>query len=310
MRVPSGVTDQYLFFIAVDATDLKTRETGLSDFTVYRARDGAAAAAMTTPTTAEVDGTNMPGVFRLLMDEDMTIGAGNDTEEMVFHIEHASMSPVTRVIELYRPKITAGYTLGAGSDGDLLEVNTLTGQTVQTADHTASIATVDNEIAAMQGNVTDILADTNELQVDDIPGKITALDAVVDTVKAETVLILADTNELQGDDIPGKIDALDAVVDTVKVDTAAILTDTGTTLVAQIAALENMSTADLIASISEGGHDLQGMLRIMFAVLAGKSTGGGTLALAFRDVADSKNRVAVTVDSDGNRDVVTTLDGE
>ena len=44
-----------------------------------------------------------------------------------------------------------------------------------------------------------ILADTNELQGDDVPGLISTLDAVVDTVKAETVLILADTGELQGD---------------------------------------------------------------------------------------------------------------
>ena len=91
----------------------------------------------------------------------------------------------------------------------------------------SALTTVDNEIAALQGNVTDILADTNELQTDDIPGKIAALDIVVDTVKAETALILADTNELQLDDIPGKIAALDAVVDTVKDDTALILVDTG-----------------------------------------------------------------------------------
>ncbi len=38
-----------------------------------------------------------------------------------------------------------------------------------------------------------IVADTGELQADDVPGLIATLDAVVDTVKAETVLILADT---------------------------------------------------------------------------------------------------------------------
>lgn len=123
MRIPSGVTDQYIYFVAVDATDLKTRETGLNSFTVYRSRDGAAAAAMTTPTVNETDATNMPGVYELLLDEDMTIGAGNDSEEMCFHITQASMSPVTRTIELHRPKVTAGYTLGVESDGDLTKVN-------------------------------------------------------------------------------------------------------------------------------------------------------------------------------------------
>lgn len=117
MRIPSGVVDQYLYFVAVDSTDLKTRETGLTSFTVYRSRNGAAAAAMTTPTVAEVDSANMPGVYTLLMDEDMTIGAGNDTEEMVFHITQAAMTPVTRTIELYRPKITVGNTLDVTATG-------------------------------------------------------------------------------------------------------------------------------------------------------------------------------------------------
>lgn len=119
MRIPSGVTDQYIYFVAVDSADYATRETGLTGFTVYRSRNGAAAAAMTTPTINETDSTNMPGVYELLLDEDMTIGSGNDSEEMAFHITVSGMAPVTRTIELYRPKITAGNTLGVASDGDI-----------------------------------------------------------------------------------------------------------------------------------------------------------------------------------------------
>lgn len=121
MRIPSGVTDQSVYFVAVDATDLKTRETGLTSFTVYRSRDGGAATAMTTPTVSELDATNMPGVYRLLLDEDMTISSGNDSEEVCYHITQASMAPVTRTVELYRPKITAGYTLGVAADGSLAD---------------------------------------------------------------------------------------------------------------------------------------------------------------------------------------------
>ena len=117
MRIPSGVTDQYIYFVAVDSTDYATRETGLSSFTVYRSRNGAAAAAMTTPTINETDSTNMPGVYELLLDEDMTIGSGNDSEEMVFHITATGMAPVTRTIELYRSKITAGNTLDVTTTG-------------------------------------------------------------------------------------------------------------------------------------------------------------------------------------------------
>lgn len=123
MRIPSGVTDQYIYFVAVDSTDFTTRETGLSSFTVYRSRNGGAAAAMTTPTINETDATNMQGDYELLLDEDMTIDAGDDAQEMIFHITHAGMATVTRAIELYRPKITAGSTLGIETDGDLTKVN-------------------------------------------------------------------------------------------------------------------------------------------------------------------------------------------
>lgn len=111
MRIPSGTTDQYIYFVAVDSTDLSTRETGLTTFTVYRSRNGAAATAMTTPTINEVDATNMPGVYELLVDEDTSIASGNTEEEMVFHITQASMAPVTRSITLFRPVVTEGETL-------------------------------------------------------------------------------------------------------------------------------------------------------------------------------------------------------
>ena len=106
MRVPSGVTDQYIYFLAVDVTDMRTRETGLSGFAVYRSRNGAAAVLM-TPTLTEIDATNMPGLYRLLLDEDMTIDTGDDSQEMCFHVTHASMAPYTRTVELYRSNISA-----------------------------------------------------------------------------------------------------------------------------------------------------------------------------------------------------------
>lgn len=117
MRIPSGNTTSHIYFIAVDSTDLKTRETGLSSFTVYRERNNGTATAMTTPTITECDATNMPGVYTLLCDEDMTIGAGNDSEEMVFHITQASMAPVTRTIEIYRRTATSGNTLDVTATG-------------------------------------------------------------------------------------------------------------------------------------------------------------------------------------------------
>lgn len=118
MRIPSGKTDQNIFFVAVDATDLKTRETGLTGFTVYRSRNGGAATVYTTPTVTELSAANMPGVYALLLDEDTTIAAGSDSEEYVVHITQASMAPVTRAIELYRRDTTSGRTLDVSAGGE------------------------------------------------------------------------------------------------------------------------------------------------------------------------------------------------
>ena len=119
MRIPTGTVDQVIYFVAVDITDLKTRETGLTAFTVYRSRDGGAAAIFITPTVTELSAANMPGVYSLLLDEDMNMGAGNDSEEVCYHITQASMAPVTRTIELYRPKITQGETLTSTASGEI-----------------------------------------------------------------------------------------------------------------------------------------------------------------------------------------------
>lgn len=117
VRIPSGTTDQYLYFKAVDITDLTTPETGLSGFTVYRSRNGGALTAWTTPTTAELSSANAPGWYSLLLDEDTTIGAGNTTEVMLISISHASMAPVGLEIEIFRPIVTEGNTLTIESDG-------------------------------------------------------------------------------------------------------------------------------------------------------------------------------------------------
>lgn len=151
--IPSGVTDQYIYFVAVDSTDFTTRETGLSTFTVYRSRDGAAAAAFTTPTVNETDATNMPGVYELLLDEDMTIGSGNDVEEMAFHITATGMAAVTRTIELCRPKFTAGSTLA------LADINTEV-DTALTDIHLDHLLAADYDPAAKPGTGTALL---NEL---------------------------------------------------------------------------------------------------------------------------------------------------
>ena len=250
MRMPSGTVDQYIYFIGVDATDFATRETGLSTFTVYRSRNGGAPAAMTTPTINETDGTNMPGVYELLLDEDMTIDAGDDSQEMVFHITHAGMAPVTRTIELYRPKITVGETSTAQTGDSFARLGAPAGASVS-ADvaavkvDTAAIlvdtgTTLDAKIDTIDGIVDAILLDTAEIGAAGAGLTALATAANLATVAGyldtEIAAILADTNELQTDWANGgrldlildarasqaSVDTIDGIVDSILVDTAEI----------------------------------------------------------------------------------------
>lgn len=95
-------------------------------------------------------------------------------------------------------------------------------------------------------------------------------------------------------------------------DLAAILKDTGTDgVVLKAAGL----AADAVDEILDEEVDndgtaitLRGAMKLILAVLAGKSSGGGTATVVFRDINDAKNRISATVDADGNRTAVGTRD--
>jgi len=53
---------------------------------------------------------------------------------------------------------------------------------------------------------------------------------------------------------------------------------------------------------------LGGALKLILSVLTGKASGGGTTTLVFRDIADAKDRISATVDSNGNRTAIGTRD--
>lgn len=121
-------------------------------------------------------------------------------------------------------------------------IDTYTGNTKQTADHTANIAA--------------ILADTGT-------------DGVV-------------LPQAQADKVWGSA--------------ARTLTSFGTLI------------ADIFGYVVENGKTFLQYVRIKKSGLAGKSAGGGTNTITFRDDADIKPRITATVDANGNRTAV-TVDG-
>lgn len=232
MRIPSGTTDRYVYFVAVDATDLKTRETGLSSFTVYRSRNGAAAAAMSSPTVNETSSGSMPGVYELLLDEDTTIAAGNDSEEMALHITATGMAPVTRTVEIYRPETTEGSTLAVADVASILaDSNEIQGDLANGGRLDLLIDSIISKVDVVDGIVDNILVDTAEIGaagagLTDLGGMSTTMKGQVNTeadtaisdydppTKAEMDSAFSTTN--------GKIDVVDGIVDNIIVDTAEI----------------------------------------------------------------------------------------
>ena len=60
--------------------------------------------------------------------------------------------------------------------------------------------------------------------------------------------------------------------------------------------------------VLEGSLTGRQIVRIMLAALAGKSSGGGSSTIKFRDAGDTKDRISATVDGNRNRTAV-TVDG-
>jgi hypothetical protein len=244
MRIPSGVVDQYIYFVAVDATDLITRETGLSSFTVYRSRNGGAATAYTTPTINETSSANMPGVYELLLDEDMTIDSGDAEQEVCLHITHAGMAPVTRVFTIFRPPVTASETLTVSSGVGSVNVTQVSGSAVNTASAQLGVNVVSAAGTAWNsGAITDNTLASGAITAAKFAAN--ALDAVWSTttrlLTAGTNIVLAKGTGVTGfndldaagvrsavglasANLDTQLSTIDTVVDSIQVDTDSIET--------------------------------------------------------------------------------------
>lgn len=171
---------------------------------------------------------------------------------------------------------------------------------------------LNNIISALILNCTDGYDDNSGNNTNKADGSLTY---VLDDIKTHVDIGF---DEVQGSGFVEVTDSLEALrnrgdsawltatgFNTVVPDVAGTAAALHATTDALVTGLEDLTVADIIAGISDGTYDLQEMQRIMFAVLSGKSTGGGTSTLAFRDPADGKDRLSESVDSNGNRTAVT-----
>lgn len=135
------------------------------------------------------------------------------------------------------------------------------------------------DLASAQTDITDILADTADMQPKLGTPAGADMSADIAAVASDVTDILADTNELQTDDLPGLI-----------------------------AALNDITVAEILAATIETGVDLQTALQAIAAVAAGDASGMDTGTIIFKAIGNTgTTRVTSTGTADGNRSSTTVL---
>lgn len=149
--------------------------------------------------------------------------------------------------------------------------------------------------------------------------KAKVIDGIVDDILIDT-----------GTTLDTKINTIDGIVDAILLDTAEIgVAGAGLTninLPDQIMNIVGDITGNLSGSVGsvtsgvtldaaavdailddpvEGAITLRQAMRVLLAYLAGRASGGGTANPKFRDQANTKDRISMTVDGSGNRSSVT-----
>jgi len=153
MRIPVDRIDEWVHFVALSGG---SPVPSLDTFIVYGEKAGTVVQLGGTadPEVQEVDGTNMPGLYRLQVDEPslVSLPAGKDTEELALHISHGSMDAVTRTVEIYRPEVTEGETVSVVS-GIVAAVGSVVEITVNTSGEVAA------EVTSISSGICNWIAD-------------------------------------------------------------------------------------------------------------------------------------------------------
>jgi hypothetical protein len=257
-----------------------------------------------------------------------TLTAGSDDDDaykdqaIVLYDASNNDYPSVRKISAYAGA-TKTVTLDSAPDfialvGDGVKTFvTAPGTTAPTAEQVAD-AVLDESTADHigAGSLSKAIRDTLEDTGTTIPGTITPLQSDVTDV-------LADVTGINGDPMRGTEDGalasvcteerlarLDAAISSRSSHVAADIWAVGTRALTDKVDFE-LSAAAIAAIFDEVIEDtasFRKLLRIFTAALAGKSTGGGTATVAFRDIADLKDRIVATVDEHGNRTAI-SVDG-
>lgn len=300
-----NVAGQIWVVFAFDVTD-NTPVTGdAANITGNLRIDGGAANAIDDTNPAELE----DGYYFF----EITQAESNGDNILISPASSTADVQVIGVPGVYNTVAPNSNLLGIESDGDLTEVNTLTGQTVQTGDSFA-------RIGVNGAGLTNIDLPNQTMDITgDLSGSVGSVVAAVTTDSASRTASQADVSdiptnaEFNARTIPAA-DYFDPAADTVARVTLTDTTTTNTDMRGTDSALTDKTGYSLSAAgidaildeqIGDGTITMREALRVFLAVLAGETSGGGTTTLTFRNNADTQNVQVATVDANGNRTATT-----
>lgn len=118
----SGTTNQSVMF---------KLPAGAVPDTVESIKDGAAPLTWTTPTLTANAGLGNDGtlIYELLLDEDVTCAAGNETEHLMIVVSGAGMGDQELEVTLFRPELMSAVDANGNVPANVVDV--LTSGTLQ-----------------------------------------------------------------------------------------------------------------------------------------------------------------------------------
>ena len=248
----------------------------------------------------EVDATNHPGLYEIQI-ADARLAVSNAKSAIVSISGAANLVETDLLIALQavnpydgvRGGMTALPNAAAGANGGLplgdasgrVDVGKVLGTAQTAGDLAALLATVtayvDTEVAAIKSKTDNLPSDPADAS--DIAAAFASLASTLSTIASY---------------IDTEVSAIKAKTDNLPAAPAAV-GDVPT-------AAQNAAALMDLSSGVETGLTPRQALRLMVAAMAGKLSGAATTTVIIRNaVADSKDRITATVDSDGNRSAVT-----
>jgi hypothetical protein len=327
--VLKGATSQTIQIAIQDSTSASGAfKSGLAyntaSLSAYYLRPRSAAVAITLVTQTatgafssggfvEIDAVNAPGLYRLdLPDAALATGVNG----VVIVLKGASgmvQLPIEIQLVAYDPfdavrlGLTALPNVVSGSAGAL-----------------PTTGTGANQISLTTGNVSLATAPLTAVQTENAVWDAVATSHNTALTLGNKLNAAASATDPWGVALPGAYGAgtagsivgsnLDATVSSRASQTSATAIKAKTDLLPSApAAVSDIPTASTIAAavwayVVEGAHTARDYMRLLASASFAKLSGAATTTVAIRDVGDTKDRIVATVDVDGNRTAITTLD--